>query len=536
MTDWNGDWLGDQESGGDPDDDRWNTDWFGDDPDGTIPPVGPATVGEFAIAMENGCTVTYRYGTGIFKAAAGNEKRASTLDHPVESYAGSVILLGEHAVDVRLQLASFAAGGEPIKLGLQHEEVLISDNATGTSLPVEPGELELLDWKNPGQAVLLVDEDEDGELRSSPATIQSTTASEIVVDAVPEGFGLYGGRIMPVMPAYLDPQQDFQRMEVEAEVWSLSARAAVFDFARKLATLELGPLTSAAGLEDATLTERTPGSAPTVAFVGDAGLKESIEESGNTVTIHFNQTLPVHDVADIYALLLTSTLVVPTGTWGSGTMTSGDEFAATALTGGELAGPLGTGATLVEHDGKPVWDFPIVIKSQITDSIHALTEIIDHGGIPLSVGTADMADWGRGVGFSSPSREDFQWLKLFLATVSGCQESWWLPTWRDDLPFVSKAAGTITVRAGKLNVWWPRQRQHIQIWETNETITYAEITAAVYDSEAETWTLTIGTTIATSQVRMVSWLECCRFEKDSFPVTCDQHGRHMAVAARVVQG
>lgn len=521
----------------------WSIDWHGETgSDGVIPGITPDGIGSFALSLENGYTVTYRWPTDIIKTRSGKEQRISRNDRPKEAYGGKAFLLGDQAVETRATLARSAAAGTPILLGLQHEEALVTAvDSTDSDLPVitiGAGAMSECDWSNHGQRVFVVHEDSDDVLRSAEAVVQDSDATTLTVapddaDAFAE-VAIRGARIMPAMPVLLEPQQDFARYPLDAEIWNIRARAARFDFAMALASLDLGPLTAAAGLDSASVTARVAGSAPTFQMVADAIAGETLEETATGVVIHFTPgPFAPSSVADIYALLLTSTLVAPTGTWGAGTLDVADEVPETALAGGDTQGPVGTGASVTTYAGRPVWDREINIRDTNTDSVHAMTEIIDHGGVPYSVGGADVPDWGRAVVLTNKQRDDWQWWKLFMATVKGPQKAFWLSTWRDDLPFVSKATDTITVE-GDVSSWYPRHRQHLQIWETSGTFTRAEIADAV-DNGDGTWTLDIGTTLASSSVRMVSWLELCRFEKDEFAVTFGANGFSLSTIARVVQ-
>lgn len=526
---WLSSWLGGSEEG-------WTLSWLGEDEDTTtIPGSGPEGVAIAALSLENGYTVTHRWVTDVIKTRSGKEQRISRNDRPRESYGGAAILLGRAITDLRDRLARIAAGGEPILLGLQHEEMFLRADAVGTTVYVYAEALALADCTNAGQRVQVIREDEDGTLESVEGVIQSATADSITLDVEPGELGAYGGRIMPMVPILLEPQQDFERIaEVEAEIWKLSGRSIVTDFAMTLPFLDLGPLTDSAGLAAAVVTARSGGLAPALSFVNafDNGAGYINETSDGQVFVHFESG--VTTIQNLIDVLATSTFVVMSGaTDPSATMLAGDAFADQTLSGGALQGPVGSGVSLVEHDGSPVWDFPIIANGTVTDSIHALTEILDYGGAPYALGLADVADWGRGVAVQSEHREDWQWLKLFMATVKGRQKAFWLPTYRDDLPFVSKAANVITVE-GDVAAWYPAQRQHVQVEETSDIITRAEITAAV-DNGDGTWTLTIGTTLATSSVRRVSWLERCRFESDEFTFSFNAQGFSFGAIARVVQ-
>lgn len=513
-------------------DDGWLLSWLGADDSSIFPGFGPDGAATFALALEDGYTVTLRYPTDVIKTRSGKEQRISRNDAAKESYAGSVVLFDSDAVDARNTLARYAALGSAFLLALPHEQLSIRANAAGATVYVHSTALS--DWMNPGQRVVCmrVDPDDDLHFDTAEGVIQSTTSNSITLDTAPGDAALIGGVIMPVRAIYLEPNQSMPRYPTRAERWDLQARAAGFDFAMALASLALGPLTALAALDAAVVTARTAGSTPSFQMIGDsADFGHLLVETADSVVFHFYPGFTT--AADLYTSLQGSTLVQPTGTYGVGTLGVGDAFAATVLAGGDTSGPVGTGATVTTYASRPVWDELLDNDSTITDSIHAMTEILDYGGVPQSIGSADMADWGREVVVSGGHGADFQWLKLFLSTVKGQQKSWWLSTYRDDLTFVSKATNTVTV-TGDVSAWYPAQRQHIEIEETSGTVTRAEITLATNNGDG-TWTLTIGTTLATSSVERVSWLELCRFATDSFEVTFDEEGWQMPTEARVVQ-
>ena len=117
------------------------------------------------------------------------------------------------------------------------------------------------------------------------------------------------------------------------------------------------------------------------------------------------------------------------------------------------------------------------------------------------------------------------------------QRAFWLSTWRDDFTFVSKATNTVTVSTtdgSDFFGWWPDQRQYLQIVQADGTITRCKVTAAV-DNGNGTATLTVGVTLTSSAVTLVSWLELCRFESDDFSISWSGEGFQIEARARVVQ-
>lgn len=504
--------------------------WLGFDEGtgGLFPGFGPGGAATFALDLEDGYSITWRWPTSIIKTRSGKEQRASRNDRAKESYEGRAYLFGQRAVDTRAVLARSAAQGSAFLLGLPHEALSMRLASSGTTVYVHTTER---DWMNPGQRAVCVwrDPDDPETVETQDVTIQSTTADTITVDTAPGNAGQLGAEIMPAMAVYLEPEQAFPRWRTRAESWQFQARAALFDFAMTLHSLDLGPVTAAAGLENATVTAKTNLAAdivfklvnePSVAATGEL----SEEEIAGQIWVVFAYLENVTTIGDMVTALQASTYVVLSGATNlAETLTVADEsLDAYVLSGGATQGPVGTGVTVETYASHPVWTFDLDNDGEIIDSIHALTEVIDHGGVPYAVGSADQADWGRTVIASGELGADFQWLKLFMATIKGPAKAFWLSTRRDDLPFVSKAAGTVTV-SGDVGAWFPSQRQHIEIVETSGTITRAEITVATNNGNG-TYTLTIGTTLATSDVERVSWLELVRFTRDEFTVEIDAEG------------
>lgn len=504
----------------------WPHNWHGIVAAATLPPTGPATVGTFSLDLENGYEVVFAFETDIIKARSGIEQRISKLDSPKESYKGSCILFGTAPAELRATFARNAAKGLPFALGLPHEEMSFRLPSVGAVVYVH--DTTKSDWMSPGQAALVK---RDGV--SVDVVIQSTTSNSITLDVDPGTLGLMGGVIMPRRAILLEPEQAFPRYPTEAERWEIDARATTFGFARALDTLALGPITVSAALDNVTVTARIPGTTTYFELEngGAVGAGELAEAFG-VVTFRFQPG--VTTLANMASALAGSAFCALTGSYnGADTIAAGDAFASTVLAGGTTSSPQGTGATLTTYLTRPVWDVDLENDGTVNDSIHAMTEIIDYGAIPYAIGTADHADWGRSMGYSGTHGPQYQWFKLFLATVKGRQKAFWLSTRRDDLPFVSKAAGTVTVDAD-VAAWWPAQRQHVEIKETSGTVTRAQVTAAVNNGDG-TWTLTIGTTLGTSDVERVSWLELARFTSDQFVVAFTEFGHECQMVATGVQ-
>lgn len=291
--------------------------------------------------------------------------------------------------------------------------------------------------------------------------------------------------------------------------------------------LELGPLTAAAGLENASVTARTPGSTAQITFSDNGPFDDGTLVEGSNAVVLYKPG--VTTVADVYALLQTSVHFNPTGTWGSGTLSAiVDEFPLTSMVQSDPEGPVGTGASVTTYDGRPVWDARLENADTIADGIETMVEIVDYDALPYTVAMAAVPDWTRSVVFTGEHGLDWQWLKLFLATTKGPQKSFWLPTWREDLGYVSHAGADVTV-TGDIAAWWPAQRQHVMVIQANGTRTYAEVVAVAGQ------VLTLSVSLSVSAIEMISWLELCRFESPDFSVTFTEEGFEMTTTARAVQ-
>lgn len=527
-------------------DQEGQTFWGPHFPDGAQDPAyfsgyghpGSAT---FALDLESDFTVRHTWVTDIIKRYSGTEQRIAVNDAPKQTYDGTCVLQNSDPRKIRGYLARYIAAGSQFLLGLPYEELTLVADASGTTVYVNNTALLLCDWAKIGQRVIVMDP--DGV--STNAVIQSAgdAPGEITLDISPGDLGRQYSRIMPGVPVFLDAKQGFIRHPLNAEQWKINARAALFDFAPTLARLALGPITASASLENVYFVSRVfglRGNTIMVNFYEDSSYPAggSFVESEYEVQILYQGGATT--IGDIAALLETSSYIKLTGSYTPSDILPagiGDRIDNVYLTGGEASGSIGTGATLTEYADRPVWDAPIQVDGTGTDSLQALTELIDMDGVPYVIGSADYPDWGRHMMLRSGSRAVWQWFKLFVATVRGRQRAFWLPSWRHDFTFISKDTNSIVVSTeddSDFLAWWPAQRDQLQVIEADGTVTYTQITDAV-DNGDGTATFTIDTTLASSEVLMISWLELCRFENDDFTISWKSHVFTYTDTARVVR-
>lgn len=515
----------------------WNLTWYGFDGSNAIGPFGPAGVATFVLDLENGFKVTHRWFTDIHKFRAGNEKRISRNDAPQESYEGSAILPGELARNIRATLARYAAQGSAFLLGLPHEEILVVDVAGSTATCTE---VSLCDWATAGQRCVGVRYDGDDQTIAQDLVIQDVSGDVLTFDVAPHAETAV---VMPARPIYLEPQQTFPRYPTDAEVWQLAARAAIFDFAPLPASLALGPITVSAGFDDVSVVARSyTFNTTNFAMLTYAGDPAGTYTGSPVPTFYYVPDTTT--IGDLATALASAPEILLAGSYNpADTIAAGDAFGATPLAGGTISGSVGRGATLTTYSGdgveRPVWSEPIKVETTAADSVQAMTQIIDHDGIPYALGTADAPDFGRAVSILAKDRATRQWLKLFLATTVGPQKAFWLPTWRDDMTFMSLDTGSdpaeLVVEVEDFSAWFPYLREHIQIEESDGMITYAKVTDAE-DNGDGTWTLTVpGIPDVSQNVTRICWLELCRFDSDEFEFVCGASGVQLDTAARAVR-
>jgi hypothetical protein len=491
----------------------------------------------------------------VFPSYNALETRTTKLTLPRLTIQGAAHLAGNAVTTARGQLARFAATGNAFLLGLPHEALSLTANASGATVFANAAALAAVDWNVPGQRVLVV----TGDASSSVVgVIQSSTSSSITLNLSPGSIGNYGGFIMPAVPVYLDAKQGFQRYAKSGsvEMWQLAARNIMFGYesgADVSAFVSLAQFTGSI-LTPATLVWKTPGSAPNgiqlnVVNTGGNGVL-SVDSTGRLFTWHFSS-----GVTTMGQFL---DAVAANGSFGvSGSGLSRSSVFTTLNDNGIIAtfaggtdknwGTMGNGATVTQYQGRAVWDRGIA-AAQAGDSLQGLTDLIDLGGAVALYGTATQPDWGRSVAYERELAGDsWQWLKAFIYQARGRQKAWWYPTWRADLSAVSLAPGTLTINGsvGDYSAWYPRQRQYLMLVDSTGATQYLQITGAVSagggnvafaitSSNTAYNTGGGGATLSAGQIALVSWLDLCRFDSDDFDVTFSGVGFSFQAQARAV--
>jgi hypothetical protein len=516
-----------------------------------VTPVGPSGVATFYLSLDSQFEVQFDWMTDIFKAYAGREKRTSLLDRPKRRFKGDAFLVDDTPRAVRAQLARYSSAGSAFMLGLPFEGITLTQDASGASVFVNSV---AADWVNPGQRVLVVALDGTTVEAVIQSATSATTPDRIDLNVAPGATGAAGGTIMPLIAIYLDPQQGFSRYPnpTGPERWALNGLTMLFGFQASalrssldLAAAAVGGGGGSGSLAGASVRAKVAGAAGNllnVRFIGTAPPGGEIVIVVDSTDVEFYFAPGSTTVATMISEFQNNAVVEFYGSPSSvAVLGASDAFGPTALAGGtDLAyAEEGVGATVATHAGRPVWDRGVRVDGAVTDSLQAMNEIIDLGGVPTNLRQADVPDWGRAVDINRPLAEHWQWFKKFMVTVRGRQKAFWLPTYRADLSPISSGVGTLTIEGvsdatGAFFTWYPYMRNAIQIAQADGTITRATITDAV-DNGDGTVTLTTGVTLSGSAITMVSWLELCRFERDSFTVLFKGHNFGMATLARVVQ-
>lgn len=548
-----------------------------DGPDGqlVIQPTAPGAT-SLVMSLEAGMRLELEWGSGMTKTRDGKEQRESTLSYPRMRISGVAYLPdAEEAVSARSRLQAIAATGAPVLVGMPNESLTAASFAGAVVTvrtrpdvffgPAGP----LVDWAVPGQTVAIFNPDGDLE----EFVIQAVgPADTIELDREPSAaIAVEGAEVVPSVLAYLEPQQGFRRHAYSiteagadaagVEEWEVASHKAELGFVQPAvpARLALGTVTTGA-LVDAIVAAQQPGAggnAFTLQFAAGAPVGAvDVFDDDQTVVLFEDGVSTVGDLED--ALSASSTRLFLAGTFDRDAVLTqaDDEFGPNPLTSGadEQPGTFGKGAPVTFWNGRPLWDRGLDVEDTVGDSAHAMTELLDLGGPPLSFGAAAAPDWGRQVAIHRQDPLEWQWLKAFLFSTKGSARTFYLPTYREDLRAVGDGpgggpgagvTGTIDIDAsyGDFYAWWPSfagSRLICVFQEDNARV--VEVTDAV-DLGNGSLQLTIRTDPSdpdgelpdAAPIDAISWVELCRWESSQF--TVEWHGSQFAMdaTARAVQ-
>jgi hypothetical protein len=211
-----------------------------------VPAFGVDGAATFVLSLEPGTKLTYSWLTEVLSMYDGTEQRISWQESPAIRVEGPAFLLDVGDRAARAALMRSAASGATFLLALPMEAVQTVGDADGTTLTVVS--TAMLDWLQAGQRAVLVGA--DGV--SGAVVVQSSTATTITIDAVPDDVNATGSALMPVIPIVLDAQQGFTRYPVTVDLWDLRAKAIAYGWCG-LDVMGVGAsvLTFDAGLIDA---------------------------------------------------------------------------------------------------------------------------------------------------------------------------------------------------------------------------------------------------------------------------------------------
>jgi hypothetical protein len=190
-----------------------------------IPGVGPAGAATFLQDLEVGSSLTFSWRTEVQQAENGLEQRICNGDAPAIAYDFTAFMFDDEERTVRSALIVAAATSQPFLVTLPFEGLELAADAAGAVVPV--GSTALCDWANPGQRVIVMAPDDT----ASPGVVQSAAGTTITLDVAPGTAGKKGGRIMPAVAVYLDPEQGFRRHPIAVSHWQLKAISALFGYA-----------------------------------------------------------------------------------------------------------------------------------------------------------------------------------------------------------------------------------------------------------------------------------------------------------------
>ncbi len=516
-----------------------------------VPGVGPDTVATLLLDLESGLKIIYQFDTSISRWYSGREQRSSNLDSPTMKIVGSAILSDEFSLSIRTILQRHAALGSPFLLGLPFEEISIFSNSESETVNALTS---LSDWTIIGQKVLVREPGGDAVVED---VIQDVTPSTVVLSSG-HVQNRRGGRLMPAIPVFLDPQQGFSKYPGRDDVfiWQIQARAVLFGYVSAPIPAELSladPNTRSGVLETAFLRAVTAGEAGNsrqVEFRDDSlSLTGELDESAPNLTI-FKYVGGITTVGDLETSLNASDFVRLRGEYDEADVLvdADDVMPPTFMSGGadEILAERGVGASVAIFGSVPIWNRFIRMDGTSPETMQSLAQVLDLGASPFSVGCADDPQWGRMISITRNSQAEFQWLIKFLFTISGSFQSFWRPTWMEDLEPAGDAVSSgltgiliISTDVGNPSFWFTKRTMLQVVMETGD-VYYVRTTGILDNGDGTTTIDVIGdpgeTDSPDGPVLIISWMERCRIENDaSIEIVFNGPQFSMETLVRVVQ-
>jgi len=206
------------------------------------------------------------------------------------------------------------------------------------------------------------------------------------------------------------------------------------------------------------------------------------------------------------------------------------------------SGPNVAIANVTEND-LVIWDRGNDVEDTASESMLALTELVDLGAIPFTAGAAVSPDWMRTIKFASSGVDDWQWAKGILRHCRGAQVAFALPSGRADLIYLGVAPPSVTpggimvasgaVAGGNDYQAWFASGLYTRLALTLSTGSMQYVTVrSVVDDNAGTLTLTLDQSLD-GVVTKVAFLEQVRLESGDVETTWDSGQFAIEMQARV---
>lgn len=206
----------------------------------TVAGRGPDPVATLVLDIAHEGETVYSFATEIIRSLNGSETRTSLRGCPRETYSFDATLTDASIAALTARIAFSGAQGAVFGVALTYEALTLTVDTNTTNVTV--GDTTKSDWMYAGARAVVVRR--DGTARHS-CVVQSATPTIITVDpAVPANVGLAGSIIMPVIPCYLEAQQDVGGYTNNAGEAVLRARAITFGNATSDWAPAGGPVTT----------------------------------------------------------------------------------------------------------------------------------------------------------------------------------------------------------------------------------------------------------------------------------------------------
>lgn len=189
-----------------------------------VPARGPNGVSTLVLNMAQGAETVYQFKTDVIPMHDGHERRIELIGCPRELYKFDTTLTDAQVAAIQAVIGYKGAQAAVFLVALTYEALTLTVDTTTSTITVL--DTSKSDWLYPGCRCLVISRDGATKLER---VVQSKTATTIELDdVVSAAAGKAGSLIMPLMPCYLQPNQELGQYAVNAGEFDFTAEGILF--------------------------------------------------------------------------------------------------------------------------------------------------------------------------------------------------------------------------------------------------------------------------------------------------------------------